>query len=273
MRRPLTALVLLLAFLAARPDAAGAHTDSSFVAVPAGGSATVVFAPTHGCADSPTVEVSVRAPVEGATAGPVDGWQQTATPDDEGNTILAWTGGVLPTDVTGAFPVTFTAPDTPGELLTFPAVQICENDEELAWIDGDPEGEYPAPRLLILPADVEPAATIADVPADAPGRDQLTAVADVDNPDHEHPPGEEHTEDTTTVPASDNSTTTTTAPATTVESDGDEEAAAPIDADATAAQDDSGGTSPLPFVVIGLAAMAVAAYMILRRRRTGSDAP
>ena len=36
--------------------------------------------------------------------------------------------------------------------------------------------------MLVLPAGSEPAATIDDVPLDAPGREQLVAIVDVDNP-------------------------------------------------------------------------------------------
>ena len=164
-------------------SAASAHTEPDHVAVPAGAEATVSLKPAHGCGESPTVAVSIRAPVAGAEAGVVDGWTATATPDDEGRTVLEWTGGTLPADEEGAFPVTFTAPETVGELLTFPSIQRCENGEELAWISGDPADEFPAPRVLVLPPGSAPAATIDDVPADAPGREQLTAVVDIDNPD------------------------------------------------------------------------------------------
>ena len=78
-------------------------------------------------------------------------------------------------------------------LLTFPAIQVCENGEELAWISGDPADEYPAPRVLVLPPGSEPAATLDDVPLDAPGRDQLVAVVDVDNPNaHDDDRGTDH---------------------------------------------------------------------------------
>ena len=101
---------------------------------------------------------------------------------DGGTTVLRWTGGSLPSDEAGEFPATFQVPDTPGVLLTFPSVQRCENGEELAWISGDPESEFPAPRLLILAAGSEPASELDDIPADAPGRNLLTEVVDVDNP-------------------------------------------------------------------------------------------
>jgi uncharacterized protein YcnI len=162
---------------------ASAHADSDFVAVPSGSEATVTFKPTHGCGESPTVRVRVRAPMLDAEAQPVDGWTETSEPDDEGHTILTWSGGELPADEIGEFPITFPVPDTVGELLVFPAIQDCANGEELAWIDGDPESEYPAPRLLVLDADAEPAESLDDVAEDAPGRDLLTEVIeDVDNP-------------------------------------------------------------------------------------------
>lgn len=166
-----------------------AHTESDFVAVPAGSETTLTLRPTHGCGESPTVEVRIRAPFEDAIAEPVEGWTEHAEPDDEGNTIVSWTGGELPPDEAGAFPITFRVPDEVGELLVFPAIQHCANDEELAWIDGDPESEYPAPRILVLDADAEPAASLEDVAEDAPGRDQLTAILDLDNPDGSVPDG------------------------------------------------------------------------------------
>lgn len=157
-----------------------AHTTADVVAVPAGAAATVSLKPAHGCGESPTTEVVIRAPMEGAQAGQVEGWTATAEADGKGNTVVRWTGGSLPSDQAGAFPVRFTAPDTPGELLTFPAIQRCANGEELAWINGDPQSDFPAPRILVLAAGSEPAASIDEVPADAPGRDKLEAVVGID---------------------------------------------------------------------------------------------
>ena len=227
---------------------AGAHTESDLVAVAAGDTATVTLEPTHGCGDAATVQVAIRAPVPGATAGEVPGWTASATADGD-RTTLEWTGGVLPSTETGAFPVTFTVPDTVGELLLFPAVQTCEDGAELAWIDGDPTSDYPAPRLLVLAAGSAPAATIDEVPADAPGHDQLTAIVDVDDPDAAQA-------STTTVPAAD---TTTSAPAATTTT-------APDDADADTEDDES---SSMPLVVGALAVLAAggAAWFATRGRR------
>lgn len=177
--RVLVGAVVLIGLGSTAPTA-GAHTAPDLVAVPAGSTATVTFQPTHGCGTSPTVEVSIRVPAPGATAVAVPGWTERVTDQPGDRTVVEWTGGSLPADQTGAFPVSFVVPDRVGELLTFPAVQVCENGEELAWISGDPASATPAPRLLVLPAGTPPAATIDEVPADAPGRDQLSAIVDVD---------------------------------------------------------------------------------------------
>jgi uncharacterized protein YcnI len=245
------ALTALVTLAPAAPVAA--HTETDLVAVPAGARATITLRPTHGCDGSPTVEVAIQAPVEGAAAGEVSGWTARAEADGRGHTVLEWTGGALPADETGAFPVTFTAPDTVGELLVFPSVQECEDGETLSWIDGDPAGEYPAPRLLVL------AASIDDVPADAPGRDLLAAIVDVDNP----------AASTTTTSPTTSPTTATTTPATPADPTA---TSAPADgdgaADTGAAEDDGDGGLPIAVIAIGLlAAAGVVAGEVLRTRR------
>ena len=246
--RLLSLVLTTLAVLCVVAPGASAHTESDFVAVPAGEQATVKLRPTHGCGESPTVKVSIRTDVAGAVGGVVEGWTSTATPDAEGRTVIEWTGGSLPADEAGQFPITFTVPGAVGELLVFPAVQECANGESLAWIEGDPNGEFPAPRLLILAAGSEPAATIDEVPADAPGREQLVAFVDVDNPLA-----------TTTTAAP---TTTTEAPTTTVPTE-DEETAAAADEDSS-----SGWVLPVVIVVVVVVAAAGGALVWVRRRRT-----
>jgi periplasmic copper chaperone A len=208
LRRVLSLTIVAVTVLVGRP--AAAHTDLDLVAVPAGSTAQVTLKPTHGCGDSPTIKVSARVPVSGATGGTVPPWTATATPDDEGRTVIEWSGGSLPADEVGTFPVTFTVPDRVGELLVFPFVQECANGDEWSWINGDPESDNPAPRVLVLPPGSAAAETIDDVPADAPGRDQLSQVVDVDNP--------VLAQTTTPAPAEGSSTTSTTS-----ESDGEDE--------------------------------------------------
>ena len=260
-------------------SSASAHTDTDLVAVPAGEDTTVTFRPQHGCGDSPTIAVSVRVPVPGAVAEDVDGWSTSSTPDDQGRTVVEWTGGSLPPDQPGAFPIEFVAPDAVGELLTFPAVQSCANGEELPWISGDPADEFPAPRLLILAPGSQPAATIDDVPLDAPGREQIIAVVDVDNPSATTlPPAPTSAAPaavapTSTVPETGPDTTAapattepaTTAPATTATGD----TTLGLDTSTSDAEGDDGSTSTVWIVVgvIAFVAIAVTAILAARRRR------
>jgi len=255
-------------------SSASAHTDTDLVAVPAGEDATVTFRPQHGCGDSPTIAVSVRAPVSGAQAEDVDGWTVSSTQDDQGRTVVEWSGGSLPPDQTGTFPIEFVAPDAVGELLTFPAVQTCANGEELAWISGDPATEFPAPRLLILAPGSPPAATFDDVPLDAPGRDQITAVVDIDNPGSTTlAAAPESTAPASTAPATTALPTTelpTTAAATSapVATDTDDTTLV-LDTSPSDADGDDGSTSTV-WIVVGLivfVAIAVAAILAARRRR------
>ncbi|CAN5398825.1 hypothetical protein BH10ACT3_BH10ACT3_05490 [soil metagenome] len=255
----LTAATIAFAGVALGASSTSAHTGADMIAVPAGSEATIKLKPNHGCGDSPTVEVFIQAPVPGATAVPVEGWTQSATPDteDAGKTVLEWTGGSLPTDQTGEFPVTFQVPDTPGELLTFPAVQGCANGEELSWINGDPASDYPAPRLLILPAGSEPASTLDQVAPDVPGRDLLEAIVNVDAPQSGS------TTTTTAAPTTSSDATPTTPQA---DVDPSAEAAAP-----DAASDDDSG---FPWVLAGLQFVVVlavvAVWFVWRRKKTQS---
>lgn len=210
----------------ALPTAASAHADADVIAVAAGEQVTVSFRPNHGCGEAATTEVAVRAPVGGAVAGEVEGWTSATSEDDEGRSVAEWTGGSLPTEVTGAFPITFTAPNQVGELLLFPSVQVCENGEELSWVNGDPESENPAPRLLILPPGSPAAVSVDEVPQDAPGRELLTAVIDTE------PATSTTAAPTTTAP--DTTTTAAGSPATSAPDAGDADAAADDDASSTA---------------------------------------
>jgi MYXO-CTERM domain-containing protein len=209
--------------------------------------------------------------MEGALPEAVEGWVATATPDGAGNTVLEWTGGLLPADQDGAFPVTFMAPDTPGELLTFPAIQVCESGEELAWISGDPQDEFPAPRVLVLPVGFVPAATIDDVPLDAPGRQQLVEIVDVDNPSAPTttaaPPS---TSPTTLPPTTIAATTTEATTATTATTSVESTVPATSTATTNAEDDDTSGSRAIPVIVVGgLVALGAGAFGLSRRRRPG----
>jgi uncharacterized protein YcnI len=243
------ALVLVASVLAVGTAPASAHTDSDVVAVAGGTQATVSFEPAHGCGSSPTVGVSIRVPVRGATPGEVPGWTATAV-DDEDGAVLEWRGGVLPSDQPGRFPVTLPVPDEPGQLLLLPSIQTCEDGQELAWLDPSPTGQRPAPRLLILAPGSPPAATIDQVPANAPGRDQLIEIVDGDAADARGAGG--------TPPGS------TAGPSTTTADRGEQAVVAPAPHEGS----DEGWSTVLGFVVGAAVVLVVAAvvWVLLRRR-------
>jgi uncharacterized protein YcnI len=235
------AAIVTVASILLLPQAAAAHADADVIAVAAGEQATINFRPNHGCGESPTIEVAVRVPVRGATGGDVDGWTWTAEEDGAGRTVVEWTGGSLPADATGAFPVTFEVPDQVGELVLFPAVQVCENGEELSWLNGDPESDNPVPRLLILEAGSEEARSIDELPEGVPGRELLTAVVD--------------TETTTTT--SSPSTTSTSAEGTSAADDAASTTTPTVPA--TDPADEGGGSAIAAFVLVGGVAVVLLA--------------
>jgi hypothetical protein len=217
----------------------------------------------------------------------VEGWTETTEPGDDpaASTVLTWSGGSLPADRAGAFPLEFTVPDEPGVLLTFPAIQRCADGQELAWISGDPTSPTPAPRLLVLPAGSPPAASIDEVALDAPGRDQLVAIVDVDGPGATTPPEEpspsspsapattegERTNPPVTEPTSARPSTSET-PSTLVVAEpiGTAAEAGSVDDTATTAvgdAGDAGGSGSVVLVVVAvLAAIGAAAAVVIRRR-------
>lgn len=247
-RRLASIVVIAAAAVSLSSGEASAHADADVVAVAAGEEATINFRPNHGCDGSPTIEVAVRVPVSGATGGDVEGWTSTAEPDGEGRTVVEWTGGSLPDDVTGAFPVTFEVPDTVGELLLFPAVQTCENGDEWSWLNGDPASDNPIPRLLVLAPGSPSAASIDQVPQGAAGRELLTAVVD--------------TTPTTTTTAGSSASTALGEESTTTTTTSD----APDDTSGES-DDSSGGAGTLALVlVVGPAAVLLAGGFYLWRR-------
>lgn len=124
---------------------------------------------------------------------------------------------------------------------------MCQNGEELAWISGDSESDYPAPRILVLPEDHPPAATIDEVAADAPGRDQLTEMVDTDHP------AATTTTTTTTLPAE-----TTTPPPVADDAPLEEALVEPVE--------ETAGPSPLLWGALAAAVVGAAALIVRRVR-------
>ncbi len=288
-RWPIPAIVGVLAVTLPVSEVS-AHTETDYVAVPAGSTVTVTFAPEHGCGDSPTIELRVQAPVEGAFAHEVGGWTSSATPDGAGHTVLRWDGGSTPADEEGAFPVEFTVPDAVGSLLAFPTVQRCDNGEELAWIGTAPGDELPAPQLLVLAAGSAPAATIDEVPAGVPGRDLLAALLGAESGDEAAAPPPPAGATSTTLPAAATVAPGTTAapsstaapttaatagtaatPATSAASTTGAPGTAPVTTDAS----DGGSSTGLvvAVIVIVVAVIGGGTAILLARRRPRPEQP
>jgi hypothetical protein len=82
---------------------------------------------------------------------------------------VTWTcDPAIPADGFDEFGVSFRVPEdlAEGDELLFPAQQVYSSGEEVAWVDPDPEGDSPAPRVTIVAAEEEeaeePAATTDD---------------------------------------------------------------------------------------------------------------
>jgi uncharacterized protein YcnI len=149
-----------IAVLAAGPAGAHIHTDPEEAA--AGSHLTVGFEIEHGCDGSPTVELSLEIPagVNDAVAEPLPGWTSSVE-----SGVARWTGGSLPDDSPGVFPLTMTLPAEAGP-LAFKMIQRCTVGS-LEWIEdeveGQPEPEHPAPILEVTAAD--PASTTTEPPS------------------------------------------------------------------------------------------------------------
>jgi periplasmic copper chaperone A len=251
---------------------ASAHTETDVVAVPAGSTATVTFEPEHGCGDSPTIDMRVQSPVAGATAVERDGWTASSTPGANGATVLQWSGGSQPADEAGAFQVRFPVPDAVGTLLVFPAVQSCANGEQEAWIETGPDAESPAPQLLVLPAGATPAATLDDVPADAPGRDLLAAGLSGEADDDDSGAAPATPEPATTAPATTTAATSTTATAATT-TVGATTSSAPATTTTTSTGGGSSSSAGWIIAIVIAAVVIVGAVVAVVLRRRSSSSP
>ncbi len=140
-----------------------AHVEADPIAVEAGKSATVGFAPAHGCDGSPTTSLAFKVPASVTDATPVDkaGWKSEAK-----DGVVTFSGGSLGATVdTERFEITFTAPTAAGPIY-FPVVQTCVKGQN-NWIDlpnaDGSEAEFAAPSIMVTAgpptsADLTPAA-------------------------------------------------------------------------------------------------------------------
>ena len=66
----------------------------------------------------------------------------------------------IATDGFEDFGVSFQVPEDaqPGDEFLFPAIQVYSSGERVRWIDPDPEGDSPAPRIVVVAPEEEAAA-------------------------------------------------------------------------------------------------------------------
>jgi periplasmic copper chaperone A len=175
---------LLLCFLAAAvafPAAAAAHVTIQPGEWEAGAFATMAVRVPNESDAAATTSISMQFPEEVLTARfqphPVCQREVQMEPLDqpveditERIASVTWTCepgiGVGEFD---EFGLSFQVPEdaAEGDELLFPTVQVYDDGEERGWVDPDPEGESPAPRVTVIAAEEEepaeePAATTDD---------------------------------------------------------------------------------------------------------------
>lgn len=144
----------------------------AMTALPAVASAHVTLQPKEAAAGSYTVE-SVRVPNERDNASttkielqmpagfesvsyqPVAGWKITAKTEGGNVRLVTFTARTKDAAIQPGqfrdFPLSVKIPDTPGETLTFKALQTYSSGEVVRWI-GAPDADEPAPQVSIAAA-------------------------------------------------------------------------------------------------------------------------
>ena len=150
-----------------RPPMSPSHpSDTS-----AGAYTVLTFAAGHGCEGSPTTSITIQVPEPINSVTPTRNplydvdkkIEQLAEPitDAHGNEITERVAEVtytakspLPEGYRDSWELSLQLPDTPGETLTFPVVQACEEGEN-PWTEVPAEGQdaeeldFPAPTVTI----------------------------------------------------------------------------------------------------------------------------
>jgi LPXTG-motif cell wall-anchored protein len=141
-----TLALLMLVGLALVP-AALAHVEPSPENVPANSVSKITLS-AEGEESVPAVKLTVQMPV-GVTdvvAHPTKGWEQSVN-----GRIVTWTGGKIPNGAEGKFAFTAHMPNTPGQVLVFPALVTYQDGKVVHWI-GAESSDTPAPRVTLTAA-------------------------------------------------------------------------------------------------------------------------
>jgi hypothetical protein len=99
---------------------------------------------------------------------------------------VTWTcDPAIPADGFDEFGVSFRVPEdmAEGDELLFPAQQVYSSGEEVGWVDPDPEGDTPAPRITIVAAEEEEEAEEAEDPAAASEDEAAVPAVSTDGDD------------------------------------------------------------------------------------------
>jgi uncharacterized protein YcnI len=78
---------------------------------------------------------------------------------------VTWSGGKIASGEFDEFGMTGRVPNTPGQVLVFPAVQTYSNGKVVRWI-GSADADEPAPRVTISAASTTPVAAADDSSSD-----------------------------------------------------------------------------------------------------------
>lgn len=175
VRRGAAAFGLTLALVVLAATAASAHVTVSPTEAPAGGYSVLTFAVPHGCDDAPTTQVKIQMPelIPQVTPTVNPNWEvekvmETLDEPIEGGhgeqitervaQVVYTAKTPLPDGLRDTFELSLQLPDTPGERVAFPVVQVCEGGAETAWIeipdpDASEEPEHPAPVVEVTAAE------------------------------------------------------------------------------------------------------------------------
>ena len=165
---------ILLCFLVAAvafPAAAAAHVTIQPGEWEAGAFATMAVRVPNERDDAETTSVTVQFPEEVLTARfkPHPLCQREVQMEELAEPVediterivsVTWTcDPAIPADGFDEFGVSFRVPEdlAEGDELLFPAQQVYSSGEEVGWVDPDPEGDTPAPRITIVAAEEEEA--------------------------------------------------------------------------------------------------------------------
>jgi periplasmic copper chaperone A len=158
MKRTLVVLTLLALGLV---PAAMAHVEPSPEKVPANSVSKITLS-VEGEESVPAVKLTVQMPtgVTDVVAHPTTGWKQSVN-----GRIVTWSGGKIPDGQEGKFAFTAHMPNTPGQVLVFPALVTYQDGKVVHWI-GAESSDTPAPRVTLTAATGQ--ATPPPPPAPAP---------------------------------------------------------------------------------------------------------